>query len=247
MKLESNTLLITGGASGIGLALAEHFLKLGNTVIVCGRRRRDDNLQSLKAQNKNLHFKMCDLSLAADRVELYQWCNSHFPQINVLINNAGIQRKIELLNTENWSETSKEIATNFEAPVHLAQLFIPHLIKQVHPAILNVTSGLAFSPLANVPVYSATKAAMRSFTLSLRHQLKATPIEVIEIIPPAVNTDLGGVGLHTFGVPLADFSNSVMQQLSAGITEITFGFSTQASKASREELDETFKKLNNAH
>ena len=246
MKLESNTLLITGGASGIGLGLAEHFLKLGNTVIVCGRRRRDDNLQSLKAQFKNLHFKMCDLSLAADRVELFQWCNSHFPQINVLINNAGIQRKIDLLNTENWNETSKEIATNFEAPVHLVQLFIPHLLKQVHPAILNVTSGLAFSPLANVPVYSATKAAMRSFTLSLRHQLKATPIEVIEIIPPAVNTDLGGVGLHTFGVPLTEFSNSVMQQLSTGMKEITFGFSAKASKASREELDETFNTMNNA-
>jgi len=123
-------------------------------------------------------------------------------------------------------------------------LFINFLLKQKNPVIMNVTSGLAFSPLANVPVYCATKAALRSYTLSLRHQLANTPIKVIEIIPPAVNTDLGGVGLHTFGAPLSEFASSVMEQLKAGKIEITFGFSENISKASREELNETFKRMN---
>lgn len=244
MKLESNTILITGGASGIGFALAEHFLKLGNTVIVCGRRRREDNLQAAIALYPKLHFRICDVSKESERVELFEWCTSHFPKVNVVINNAGIQRRIDLNTPESWHETSKEIATNFEAPVHLSQLFISHLSKQENPALINVTSGLAFSPLANVPVYCATKAAMRSFTLSLRHQLKKTSIEVIEIIPPAVNTDLGGVGMHTFGAPLKDFSESVMKQLAEGSQEITFGFSEKALKSSREELNETFRKMN---
>ncbi len=110
--------------------------------------------------------------------------------------------------------------------------------------IINVTSGLAFAPLAGVPVYSSTQPALRSFTLSLRHQLSPTPIQVVEIIPPAVNTDLGGPGLHTFGVAVEEFVDAVIARLRAGDLEIPYGFAAQASRASRQELDAIFARLN---
>jgi uncharacterized oxidoreductase len=123
-------------------------------------------------------------------------------------------------------------------------LFVPHLLDKKRPAIVNVTSGLAFVPLAVTPIYSATKAAMRSFTLSLRRQLADTPIEVVEIIPPAVDTDLGGPGLHTWGVPLDEFADAAFDQLRAGKIEILYGFSDESSRASSEQRDAIFERMN---
>jgi uncharacterized oxidoreductase len=117
-------------------------------------------------------------------------------------------------------------------------------LQQQPAAIVNIGSGLAFSPLAFVPVYCATKAALHSFTLSLRHQLASTPVQVIEIIPPAVDTDLGGPGLHTFGVPLNEFADAVFRRLGTDEVEIAYGMSEQASHASRAELDAIFQRMN---
>ncbi len=242
MELGANTVLITGGASGIGLALAERFLRAGSQVIVCGRR--EAALRDALARCPQLITRVCDIARDRARVALFEWAVAAFPTLNVLVNNAGIQRRSQLAAPEEWSDTQQEIAINFEAPVHLARLFIPHLLTRPRPAIVNVTSGLAFSPLASVPVYSATKAALRSFTLSLRHQLTSTPVRVIEIAPPAVNTDLGGPGLHTFGVPVAEFVDAAVARLQSGELEITYGFSAQASRASREELDALFARMN---
>jgi uncharacterized oxidoreductase len=164
--------------------------------------------------------------------------------LNVLVNNAGIQFRAQLGQPGEWRRIREEIAINFEAPVHLSMLFVPHLREQRHPAILNVTSGLGFAPMARVPVYSATKAAMHSFTMSLRHQLSDTQIRVVEIIPPAVDTDLGGPGLHTFGVPIAEFADAVMPRILAGDPEVAYGFAQQASQASRRELDEIVQQVN---
>jgi uncharacterized oxidoreductase len=238
----SHTILITGGASGIGLALAERFLAAGSEVILCGRR--EEKLREVQAKHPQMKIRVCDVASAADRVSLFQWATGEFPRLDALVNNAGIQRRIELAQPEDWEETEGEIAINFDAPVHLSLLFIPHLLKQPRAAILNVTSGLSFVPMASAPVYSATKAALHSFTLSLRHQLAGTPIEVIEIIPPAVNTDLGGPGLHTFGVPVDEFADAVMAGLQKGEREIAYGFAQQSSRASREELDAIFQRLN---
>ncbi len=166
------------------------------------------------------------------------------PGLNILVNNAGIQQRLKVDQDDFWINAQNELDINLAAPMHLAALFIPLLRKAAHPAILNVTSGLAFSPLANTPVYSATKAALHSYTLSLRHQLSTTPIKVIEIIPPAVDTDLGGAGLHTFGVPLHEFSDAVKKGLLAGDQEIAYGFADKASKASRAELDQVFQRMN---
>lgn len=245
MEIGGNTVLITGGASGIGLALAQRFVEGGSEVIVCGRR--EQVLREVEAKLAGVQTRVCDVSRAEERQALFEWAVEKFPRLNVLINNAGIQRRLQLdqlSGQEEWGQTRQEIAINVEAPIHLATLFIPQLLQQPQAAILNVTSGLAFAPLANVPVYCATKAALRSFTLSLRHQLSATPIEVIEIIPPAVNTDLGGVGLHTFGEPVDEFADAVMTRLALGETEIAYGSAARSSCATREELDEIARQMN---
>ncbi len=242
MDLSGHTVLVTGGTSGIGLSLAERFLRAGSDVIVCGRRI--DKLDEVKAKHPKIHTRACDVAIAAERHSLAAWVVGEFPQLDVLVNNAGIQRRIDLATNEPWETTHAEIAINFEAQVHLCVLLMSQLGKQKRPAIINVTSGLAFVPLTATPVYSATKAAFHSFTLSLRDQLKKTPIEVIEIIPPAVNTDLGGPGLHTFGTPLAEFVDAVVVQLEKGSSEVTYGFSAQATQASRAQRDEMFARMN---
>jgi uncharacterized oxidoreductase len=244
MDLGSNTILITGGASGIGLALAERFLQAGSEVIVCGRR--EEKLREARARYPRLAVRVCDVAQERERVALFRWAVAEFPRLNVLVNNAGIQRRVLLAEQEEWGQTRTEIVINFEAPVHLSALFIPHLLRQERPAIVNVTSGLAFVPLARVPIYCATKAGLHSFTLSLRHQLAHTPIRVVEIVPPAVNTDLGGPGLHTFGAPVEEFADAVAARLRAGDLEIPYGFSAEARRASREELETLFTRMNQA-
>lgn len=214
MNLAGNTILITGGASGIGLALAQRLLRAGSTVIVCGRRA--DKLRETQQQLPGLHVRTCDLTSPAEREALRDWAVAEFPALNVLINNAGVQRRIRIEEAEDWAERQQEIAINFEAPVHLSGLFAQQLRGKAGAAIINVTSGLAFTPAAFAPVYSATKAALHSFTVSLRHQLAPAGIRVLEIVPPAVNTDLGGAGLHTFGVPVDAFADAVLARLAAG-------------------------------
>jgi len=244
MDLAGNTVLITGGASGIGLAIAERFLQAGSEVVVCGRRQ--GTLREAQAKHPRLRTRVCDVAQEVERVGLFRWAVAEFPRLNVLVNNAGIQRRVQLTDSEEWEDSHQEIAVNLEAPIHLCTLFIPHLLTQRNPTIVNVTSGLAFVPLARVPTYCATKAALRSFTLSLRHQLAPTAIQVVEIVPPAVNTDLGGPGLHTFGVPAEEFADAVIARLRAGDLEIPYGFSAQASQASRQELDALFTRMNQA-
>jgi uncharacterized oxidoreductase len=244
MQLDGNVVLVTGGGSGIGLGLARRLLDSGSTVIICGRR--EEALREAQQHHPGLHIRVADVGTEAGRVALADWVVRAFPRLNVLVNNAGIQRYPRLHQPETWTAIDEEIAINFAAPVHLSMLLVPHLLQEDRPAIINVTSGLSFVPLAHAPIYSATKAALHSFTLSLRHQLAATPLQVIEIIPPAVNTNLGGPGLHTFGVPLDEFMGAVMPRLEAGDREIAYGFAEQSSRASREQLDQIFDRMNAA-
>jgi uncharacterized oxidoreductase len=223
--------------------LAAHFVQRGSTVIICGRN--EDKLIAAQANYPQLITYVCDVANAAERISMCRWLNQEFPQLNVLVNNAGIQRRgLELRQEEAWETLAEEITINLEAPIHLSMLIIPQLMNQENPAIINVTSGLAFVPLAIAPIYSATKAALHSFTLSLRQQLSDTPIAVLEIIPPAVNTDLGGAGLHTHGVDLNEFTSAIVKQLESGQLEATYGFATESSQASREQLDLIFERMN---
>ncbi|MEI9940996.1 MAG: SDR family oxidoreductase [Pseudomonadota bacterium] len=240
MELKGNTILITGGSSGIGMAIAARFIELGNEVIVTGRRA--SALEEFKAKYPSVHTLVNDAGKPADRVALAGWATREFPRLNVVINNAGIQRKVSLHEGEPWADTAQEIEINLAAPIHLAALFVPHLRLQPKAQIMNVSSGLAFVPLAHMPVYCATKAALHSFTMSLREQLKATTISVTEIIPPAVKTNLGGS--HDFGEELADYVDSVFTQLSTEASELTFGFSGRSSQMSRADMDQLFQRMN---
>ncbi|OWA33479.1 short-chain dehydrogenase [Saccharibacillus sp. O16] len=238
MKLTGQTILITGGASGIGWAFAQRFAERGNTVIICGRR--EEALQEAKAQIPELITRVADVSLESERIELFNWVMENHPDVNVLVNNAGIQQPLHVLKSaerSSWSELSREIPTNLDAPVHLSLLFAPYFAKKASSAILNVTSGLAFTPLAIAPLYSATKAALHSFTMSLRHQLSDTTVEVIEIAPPAVNTDLGGAGKHTQGEPLDAFADGIFAGLEEGQEEIGYGTSSARLRMSRDDID----------
>lgn len=240
MDLRGNTILITGGSSGIGLEMAARFLEAGNEVIITGRH--EARLSSFKAIHPSVHIKVSDAGKADARSELAAWAVREFPRLNVLVNNAGIQRKIELQQPEAWPETAQEIDINLGGPIHLCTLFVPHLKTQPNAQILNVSSGLAFVPLAHMPVYCATKAALHSFTLSLREQLKSTSIAVTEVIPPAVKTNLGGS--HDFGEELSTYVDSVFEQLARGVAEVTFGMSAGASQMSRAEVDQLFSRMN---
>jgi len=238
MNLSNNKILITGGASGIGLGLTERFIQENNTVIICGRR--ESVLDEVKAKFPSVITKVCDLSLEEERIELYKWIAENHPDLNVLINNAGIQNWVSVTDANFYESMKAEISTNIEAPLHLTSLFIQ---LNSLTTVMNVTSGLAFSPFAKVPVYSATKAFFRSFTLSLRHLLKEKNIEVIEIIPPALNTDLGGIGLHDAHPSVSSFIESIFEQLKNGRQELTFGTSETRLNASVPELRASFNAL----
>ena len=147
--------------------------------------------------------------------------------------------------TVAWETRRQEIAINFDAPIHLATLLVPHLRRQSGAVVINVTSGLAFAPMAMMPVYCSTKAALHSLTLTLRHELAAVGVQVLEIIPPAVNTDLGGPGLHNFGEPLDAFADAVMARLAAGEQEVGYGSSEHLRLASRTEQDAIFQRMDN--
>lgn len=244
MNISGNTILVTGGSSGIGNAFARRFYERGNTVIICGRR--EDRLAQVRAETPEIATHVCDVGEARSREDLVRWVIEKYPEINILVNNAGIQRRIDLTSHEDWESTRSEIAINLDAPIHLTQLLYPHLAEKENSAVVNVTSGLSFVPLANVPVYCATKAALHSFTLSLRWQLRGSKVKVIEIIPPAVDTDLQAPGLHTFGVNVDEFADHVFKELENGSTEVAYGTAQAASQASRETLDAIYQNLNSS-
>ncbi|MBO0939826.1 SDR family NAD(P)-dependent oxidoreductase [Fibrella sp. HMF5335] len=242
MKLTQNTILVTGGGAGIGLALTERFHAAGNTVLICGRDAA--KLQAAANRLPGLRTLVCDVAKPAERQRLFEWAISEAPQLNVLLNNAGIQREVQLGEAdEDWETRAVEIAINFEAPIHLVSLFTRHLQQQTNPVIMNVSSGLAFAPIARIPIYSATKAAIHSYTQSLRRQLAHTPVQVIEIIPPAVHTNLGGTD-HSFGVAVDEYTDSVMEQLATDSQEIVYQISAKLSQSSRAELDMMFERMN---
>jgi len=239
MQLANNKILITGGASGIGLGLTERFIKENNTLIICGRRKAA--LEEAAAKFPSIITKACDLAVEADRIELYNWIAENHPDLNVLVNNAGIQNWMNISDEDFYTKAKDEVNINVLAPIHLTSLFVN--LPAIN-TIINVSSGLAFVPLAKVPVYCGTKAFIRSFTLSARHLLKQKDIEVIEMIPPALNTDLGGKGIHDAAPPVKDFVDYIFAQLKEGKTEVSFGFSEARAKANNETITEYFNSMN---
>jgi uncharacterized oxidoreductase len=219
MQISNNIILITGGATGIGLALAEQFLQNNNEVIICGRR--EDLLQNAKTKFPKLHIKQADLSTSKDRKEFANWLTNNYPNLNILVNNAGIKREFSFLDTTvaEKFDNENEIETNLIAPIHLTMLLLPELLKKDSSAVINISSGLGFVPISIMPIYCATKSAIQSFSISLRHQLKETKLKVFDIAPPIVDTDLdkgarakrGQTGKGISAITVADETLKAMQ------------------------------------
>ena len=188
MKLNQKTILITGGTSGIGLELARQLLGRGNTVIVTGRDQ--DALDAATRTLPGLHTFRSDVSDPQAITALHEAVLPRFPALDTLINNAGVMRNIKLDRERSLQDVTREIEVNFSGPVRMVQQFLPHLLTRPGAIIVNVSSGLAFVPLPAAPVYCATKAAMHSYTQSLRVQLQATGVAVVELAPPGVETPL---------------------------------------------------------
>ena len=213
MNLTGNTILITGGSSGIGRGLAKEFHELGNQVIIAGRRKQA--LDDTTAANPGMKSLTLDIE-NPDAIRAFAaQVSAEFPNLNVLVNNAGIMRAEKLLASndpaQNYLPDAEAIvATNLLGPIRLIAALLPQLQKQPHSAIMNVSSGLAFLPLTLTPTYCATKAAIHSYTLSLRYQLKATSTEVLELVPPYVATDLMSGASDPRAMPLNQFIAEVM-------------------------------------
>lgn len=189
MNISGNTILITGGTSGIGFEFAAQLLKLGNTVLITGRDQR--RLDEAQKKLPGIHTFQSDVSDPHAIPLLFAAVVQKFPQLNILLNNAGIMRKSNLnIKANNLQDLTLEIDTNLSGPVRMVGQFLPHLKSQPSAAIINVSSGLAFVPLPIAPIYCATKAALHSFTQSLRVQLKNSTVKVFELAPPATQTPL---------------------------------------------------------
>ena len=242
MNSSQKKVLITGGSDGIGKALAQRFISTGHRVIATGR-----NLQKLEqaaTEIPGLEIFENDISKSDEREKLATYIEQHMPGIDVLINNAGIQRRIALADDNaSWPERQNEIDILLSAPIHLNHLFIPILLKNGQPSlIVNVTSGGAFIPQVFAPVYSACKAALHSYTMTLRHSLEETNCRVIELIPPAVQTGLA-TGNTSHGAPLEAFADSIFSKLlRENVIEIGYGPTENISiEISGKPLNEVFK------
>lgn len=212
MNTTDNTILITGGGSGIGRGLAEAFHKLGNQVIIAGRRQ--SALDEVTAANPGMKSATLDIE-SAEAVERFAArMKADYPALNVVIHNAGIMRN-ENIQKGGLADAEATVTTNLLGPIRLIAALMPQMLAQPNAAILTVTSGLAFVPLAMTPTYCATKAGIHSYTESLRYQLKDTNVQVIELIPPYVQTELMGArqASDPNAMPLADYVSETMRLL----------------------------------
>ena len=221
MQLSGNTILITGGGSGIGRGLAEAFHANGNQVVIAGRRKH--LLDETIAANPGMRAAVLDIE-SGDAIRSFaEQLKGDYPALNVVIHNAGIMRP-EALRNGAVADAEATVATNLLGPIRLNAALLPTLAAQPQAAIMTVSSGLAFLPMAMTPTYCATKAAIHSYTQSLRHQLRDTSVQVLELIPPHVQTELMGPGQASDpnAMPLKDFIAETMNILktSPDTTEI---------------------------
>lgn len=248
MELSHNTVLITGGATGIGYAMVEGFLEAGSKVVICGRNAG----RLLEAAAKTeVQTRVCDVSDEEDRRELVDWISTDLPDLNVLINNAGIQRDVDFTRgIDDFLAGENEIRVNLEAVIILTGMLVPVLAQNTGAAIVNVSSGLGFVPAAHMPVYSASKAGLHAYSMAIRLQLSKLGIKVFEVVPPAVDTNLNPAGRarrRNFRANLSpkEFVSSVMKRLEVDVLEIGFGMTEGFIQASRSDLDKSFREMNN--
>ena len=249
MNIDGNIVLITGGATGIGFALAEKFVGAGSEVIVCGRHKI--RLQDAKRKLPAIHIRRCDVSIESERQDLLHWAITRFPRLNMLVNNAGIQRQIDFTSPAAARLTPAkhdEVNINLHAPIRLCALFTPKFMKRQKAAIINISSGLAFVPIATMPIYCATKAAIHSFTISLRHQLKDTSIKVFEAAPPTTDTaldrDFAGEKEAYRGISPEEVATAIIEGVKTDTEEIIIGEARGLYRAAQQDPEATFNQLN---
>ncbi|MGV1684078.1 SDR family oxidoreductase [Sphingopyxis sp. NJF-3] len=213
MKTTGNTILLSGGGSGIGLALAQRWHDAGNTVIITGRNAA--KLDAAVAGRANLHAMTLDITDADAIAAFAKEVIARFPALNILVNNAGVMMYEAVDAERDLADAETTVVTNLLGPIRLIDALIDHLAAAPDGAIVNVTSGLAFVPLPKAPTYSATKAALHSYTQALRVQLEGK-VEVIELAPPAVRTELTpGQSTREAYMPLDAFADEVMALFAA--------------------------------
>jgi uncharacterized oxidoreductase len=241
MKLADRTVLVTGGTGGIGLGIAEAFHQANSRVIVCGRDR--EKLSAVEKKLPGVTALRCDVGDARQREDLAGEVLRCFPDLDTLVNNAGAQRYIDLTGGyEELKSGDDEIAVNLVATVELTALFIRHLIARPSAAVINVTSGLGFTPMLATPIYSAAKAAVHTYTLVLRQQLRGTSVSVVEIVPPMVDTDLNRegrdrAGLGFRGIGLSQYIPTVIEGLERGADTIFHGDGARVMSEARAESE----------
>lgn len=243
MTLQDGTVLVTGGTSGIGRALALALDAAGHTVIICGRR--EDRLREVRHQAPRIVTRRCDLTDDDERRSLADWLTAEHPALNVLVNNAGVQLGFDPTGPLDLVRVRQEIEVNLVVPLHLSSLLAGHLAHRPGATIVNITSGLAFAPIAEVGLYSATKAALHSATLTMRHRLAPLGIRVVEIAPPAVDTELGAdrrddPAQSHGGMPVDAFVAAALAGLASSEDEIMVGGAARLRAAP----DEMFRIMN---
>ncbi|MDD5337808.1 MAG: SDR family NAD(P)-dependent oxidoreductase [Dehalococcoidales bacterium] len=250
MKTSGNTILITGGATGIGFGLAEAFINAGNRVLICGRRQA--KLEEARLKLPDLQIFQCDVTSKDGRESLCNWVKNQHPSLNILVNNAGVSGLIDFKKgVPEAFKSEDEIETNLKAPVLLSGYFIPLLLGKTDAAIINISSGLAFIPLVSSPLYGATKAGLHSFSLALRFQLKDTNIKVFELMPPICDTDLGKDASddaprpsYLKGIPPSEFAKDALTAIENDQYEFASGEAKQLKDGSQRNFEETFQSTN---
>lgn len=238
--MQGNTIFITGGTSGIGRGLAEAFHRLGNQVIVSGRR--EERLKEVCARNSGMAYFALDVNDPTAIRTMAREVIAKFPALNCVFNNAGVQMRAGVSSEDALDDQAlqSEVITNVLGPIRVAAAFLPHLATQRDATLLNVSSGLAFVPLARYSVYSATKAAIHSWSMTLRHEWQKRGVKVIELIPPYVGTELGGPAkpasnLGRAPMPLDEFIRETMKELESDADEVAVGESKQLLAATSPE------------
>lgn len=242
MKTNNNTILITGGGSGIGLETARKFSALGNKVIIAGR-----NIEKLNAAARsldNVSVIQCDLTVKSELDALVQQVESLYPELNVLINNSGSAYQYSLdENSDAYEGARKEMEINYLAPVRLTEMLLPVLKKNAAAAVINITSVVAIVPWAVMPTYSASKAALQSYTRLLRLSLSKSDVKVFEVLPPLVDTEFAK-NIPVDKMPPAAVADAIVSGLAEDKFEIRIGFSDHFYNINKESPEKAFNALN---